>query len=186
MSNHVPSSSSVCIHSICVDPARRGKRIGARLLAEYVVRLEARGTYERILLISHAELRRFYELAGGFEWLGKSTVVHGPREWYEMRRTVNSQTSPVSPPPTEIPPGLLEALQRPSRKNETSSRLIAAFPNGIEDVILTSPSSPKPTNRYDLMCPRPNCGSVILKSDVAAFAERPSVQVLSPSFPVKS
>ncbi|KAI0674263.1 acyl-CoA N-acyltransferase [Trametes maxima] len=90
MSQHVPGASSICIHSVCVDPEHRQKHIGLNLLRVFVARAERRATtegasYERVLLITHEELRGFYERAG-FEWLGRSAVVYGSRPWYTMRK----------------------------------------------------------------------------------------------------
>ncbi|EDQ99848.1 uncharacterized protein LACBIDRAFT_148888, partial [Laccaria bicolor S238N-H82] len=87
MSTHVPNSSSVCIHSVCVSATHRKQGTGLRLLKEYISRLQnarkAGQPYQRVLLITHEELRSFYEKAG-FEWLGASSVVHGTKPWYDM------------------------------------------------------------------------------------------------------
>jgi len=91
MEQHVPGSTSVCIHSVCISPQHRRKRVGLHLLQEYILRLEASTrdnesqAYERVLLITHKNLRDFYERAG-FEWLGESSVVHGSKPWFEMRK----------------------------------------------------------------------------------------------------
>ncbi|KAJ7621169.1 acyl-CoA N-acyltransferase [Roridomyces roridus] len=157
MSTHVPGASSVCIHSICVAPEYQRQGIALRLLQEYVTRCESSGAYERILLITHEPLRPLYEKAG-FEWLGPSHVVHGSKPWFEMRRTL------ARPQP---PPGVFEALQRPSNPDPSSTRL-DSFPGGIADVSL-----PDSTNKFDIICPRPGCGSIILKSGVAKLTEAP-------------
>src|ERR1700710_1432843 len=70
MYTHIPNSPSVCIHSVCVSPPHRRKGVGVALLREFVKRLEggASHNYERVLLITHEELRLFYE-AAGFEWV---------------------------------------------------------------------------------------------------------------------
>jgi predicted GNAT family N-acyltransferase len=142
MSNHEPKGTSVCIHGICVDPTRRREKVGLHLLKEYISRQaasmnEAGEPYERILLITHEYLRHFYEEAG-FEWLGKSSVVHGSRPWFEMRKILKSGSSgagsvaelpPAQVQPTEsqqLPPGLLDMLQRP-KSNKPTSRLYASF-----------------------------------------------------------
>ncbi|EJF63647.1 acyl-CoA N-acyltransferase [Dichomitus squalens LYAD-421 SS1] len=97
MSKHVPGSSSVCIHSVCVAPEYRRQKVGLGLLKEYVSRLSSTSCddskpYARILLIAHQELRSFYEQAG-FEWVGRSAVVHGPRPWFEMRKEFQPQNA---------------------------------------------------------------------------------------------
>ncbi|TFK37017.1 acyl-CoA N-acyltransferase [Crucibulum laeve] len=194
MSKHVPNSSSVCIHSVCVALSHRRKGVGLRLLKEYVSRLEAARkngpeSYDRILLITHEELRPFYEKAG-FEWLGKSNVVHGSKPWYGMSKNLASKTSGIRAedvsafPPAQVesrgqqlPPGLWEALQRPSR-NRPTTQLISTFRNGIADIISPDPDRQGvSTNKFDLLCPRPDCGSVILKEGAGKWVERASVQM---------
>ncbi|KAJ7678228.1 acyl-CoA N-acyltransferase [Mycena polygramma] len=175
MSTHVPGASSVCIHSVCVSPACRRQGVALRLLQEYIARLEAAYReksvpYQRVLLITHEWLRPLYEKAG-FEWLGPSAVVHGSQPWYEMRIVLGSL-----PPPDNgaAPPGVFETLQRPSNTNPVS-RLLASFPGGVADV--SSSESDALVNKFDLLCPRPECGSVILKRGVAKPVEAPSVQM---------
>ncbi|KAJ7768365.1 acyl-CoA N-acyltransferase [Mycena metata] len=163
MSVHIPGSSSVCIHSVCVSPAARGQGVGLKLLREYIARLETAyreksAPYQRILLITHENLRKFYEKAG-FEWVGPSTVAHGSLPWYEMRIILGSP-----------PQGAFEALQRPSNQNP-APRLLSSFPSGIPDV------SSHESNKFDLLCPRSSCGSVILNSGVAKFIEAASVKM---------
>ncbi|KAF8234512.1 acyl-CoA N-acyltransferase [Tricholoma matsutake] len=194
MSNHNSKGTSVCIHGVCVVPARRRERIGLHLLDEYVTRQAASTNevgepLERIILITHEELRPFYEKAG-FEWLGKSEVVHGSLPWYEMRKILRSSSSvdarsiPGLPPAQvrtsesrELPSGLWEMLQRP-RSNKPASRLYASFPSGITDLIQPhSQQQGESVNKCDLLCPRSGCGSVILKHGVASWVERASVQM---------
>ncbi|KAJ6466947.1 acyl-CoA N-acyltransferase [Mycena sanguinolenta] len=180
MSNHVPDSSSVCIHSVCVSSAHRGLGVGLKLLREYIVRLETArrektAPYERILLITHENLRPFYEKAG-FEWVGPSAVVHGSQPWYEMRSILGLSSDGVE----SSPQGVFEALQRPSNLNP-APRSFASFPGGIAEVSFSE--SNVLANKFDLLCPRSNCGSVILKRGVAKFTEAPSVQLEPPSNP---
>ncbi|KAJ6551468.1 Mss4-like protein [Mycena capillaripes] len=169
MSMHVPGSSSICIHSV-------GQGVGLRLLREYIARLETAhreksAPYERVLLITHENLRHFYEKAG-FEWLGPSAVVHGSQPWYEMRITLG--LSPIPPYQGNPPAGVFEALQRPSNSNHIP-RLLASFPGGIAEV--SSNESNVLLNKFDLLCPRSDCGSVILNRGVAKFIETASVQL---------
>ncbi|TBU28857.1 hypothetical protein BD311DRAFT_627114, partial [Dichomitus squalens] len=94
MSKHIPGSSLVCIHSVCVALEHRRQKVGLGLLQEYVSRLSTSRNDSkpdaRILLISHEELRSFYEQAG-FEWVGQSAVVHGSQPWFEMRKEFQPQ-----------------------------------------------------------------------------------------------
>ncbi|KAJ6600811.1 Mss4-like protein [Mycena sp. CBHHK59/15] len=179
MSKHVPDSSSVCIHSVCVSPACRRQGVGLKLLREYITRLEAAhreksAPYERVLLITHENLRSFYEKAG-FEWIGSSAVVHGSQPWYEMRVILGSSSQPPATQMSSdsLPPGVFEALQRPSR-HKPVSRPLSSF-SGIADV--SSSESNSTVNKFDLLCPRTDCGSIILKSGVAKLIEAVSVQM---------
>ncbi|KAL1944064.1 hypothetical protein VTO73DRAFT_3882 [Trametes versicolor] len=188
METHVPGSPSICIHSVCVDPAHRRKRVGLDLLKEFVAQAElaaAEGAgYERILLITHDELHDFYTQAG-FEYVGLSMVVHGARPWSEMRkelRGAHQAPAPAPPPETtqEVPAGLWEALQRSSTRTRPAARLLTSFPNAVKDVVSNidgDSAGGVPENTYDLLCPRSGCGSVILKSGVASWVERESVQL---------
>ena len=183
MSKHVPLSSSVCIHAVCISPDHRRNGLGVRLLREYVTRLESATqndrdgskAYERALLITHEELRPFYE-AAGFEWLGESGVVHGSRPWFEMRKVL---AQPIMSPPEEqaqsLPPSIWEALLRPPR-NRPQTRSLASF-GGISDVCAPDPDiTGNISNKFDLLCPREECGSIILKAGVAQWVERASIQ----------
>ncbi|KAF8880498.1 Mss4-like protein [Infundibulicybe gibba] len=72
-----------------------------------------------------------------------------------------------------VPAGVWEALQRPS-KNLKSSQLLSEFPTA-DDLIKTDPDGL--VNKYALVCPRQECGSLILKEGAAAWVERASVQL---------
>ncbi|KAI0717435.1 acyl-CoA N-acyltransferase [Cerioporus squamosus] len=178
MSKHVPSSKSVCIHSVCVAPDHRRRHVALNLLKEYARRLEETGKYERILLIAHEELRALYEKAG-FEFIGRSAVVHGARPWFEMRKDLSSAGSAAASGPG-TPRWALEALERSSQRTRPAARLLTSFAHAVEDVIDSDASGGSSSNKYDLLCPRLGCGSVILKAGVAQWVERASVQ-LEPS-----
>ncbi|TRM55982.1 acyl-CoA N-acyltransferase [Schizophyllum amplum] len=210
MSTHVAGSPSVCIHSVCVSSDHRRRGIALGLLREYIARLEAdardkgeesdKPAYERILLITHDEMRPLYEKAG-FTLVGPSAVQHGSKPWLEMRWELGTpllqeglpREAAKELPPAEVatqkptmaqvesqqlPPGLFEALQRSSTRSAPKSRLLSAFEGGIADVC--EPHARKQgamVNKYDLLCPRAGCGSVILKKASASWTERASVQM---------
>ncbi|KAF5354037.1 hypothetical protein D9756_007183 [Leucocoprinus leucothites] len=203
MSKHIQGSSTICLHSICVQKSWRNKGIATRLLKEYVSRLRLRAEagsvpYERVALISHEELIPFYENAG-FKNLGKSDVVHGSLPWYELRAELKSATatagsasqhsdsstplpvvenSPGAPQPDQqIPEGLWEALLR-SSSSKNHGRLLSSFDSVTSVTIEATPGTP--VNKFDLLCPREGCGSVILKEGVGRWVERASEQ-LEPS-----
>ncbi|KAI0646274.1 acyl-CoA N-acyltransferase [Trametes meyenii] len=164
------------------------------------------GRYARILLIAHDNLRGFYAQAG-FADLGRSEVVHGALPWFAMRKDIpgpqstpasasssESQhvsasasttaqaplTSPASEAPqtSTLPPGLWEALQQQSAtRARPAARLLSSFPGSVQDVVSAGGSGGLPANAHDLLCPRPGCGSVILKGGAAGLMERAGVQL---------
>ncbi|KAI0051600.1 Mss4-like protein [Auriscalpium vulgare] len=172
MSTHVPGSRSVCIHGVCVDSSYRHRGIATALLKEYLRRLEGANKesgetkYERALLIVHEDIRAFYEGAG-FEWVGKSDVVHGSKPWYEMRWVAPEQ-------PQQIPAGVWEALQNQSASSSgaPSGNLLHAFSGGLLDVVDKEDGDAR--NKYPLLCV--SCGSLILLKGVGVLKERENME----------
>jgi hypothetical protein len=83
----------------------------------------------------------------------------------------------------QLPPGIMDALQR--RQNIVrSSRLLSDFPNGIADFTKTDGTEGVLVNKLDLLCPRADCGSVILKNGVAKWVERSSIQLQPANYPI--
>ncbi|KAJ7771917.1 Mss4-like protein [Mycena maculata] len=72
----------------------------------------------------------------------------------------------------QIPPGVMEALLRPSNVRPVS-RSLASFSGGVTDVSM--PEADFLLNKWDLLCPR--CGSLILRTGVGKLVEKPSVQM---------
>ncbi|KDQ09289.1 hypothetical protein BOTBODRAFT_37197 [Botryobasidium botryosum FD-172 SS1] len=188
MSTHVPQGSSVCMHSVCVDPEFKRRGIALALLREYLRRLEATQASEgidRVLLLCHEELIELYAKVG-FQLVGKSEVAHGPREWFEMRILwgADHEKMPsggaVQGPPMDVPPEILAALARhSSRPKPAAAQLLSSF-ESIGDVIDTGEDK---TNKHKLACVREGCGSLILLPNVARFVEGPSVEIDPPSHP---
>lgn len=78
-----------------------------------------------------------------------------------------------------IHPSALAALQRPSNTGDRSTiRKLSDFDQGL---LAVSTSHDKNlgelTHRFDLLCPRNGCGSVILKAGIGRWVERDSVEV---------
>ncbi|KAJ4483043.1 Mss4-like protein [Lentinula edodes] len=70
-----------------------------------------------------------------------------------------------------LPPvGLWEALQGSSSKPRPNPHPLSSFEHGIIDV--SESADGEKINKYDLLCPRAECGSVILKRGAAALKER--------------
>ncbi|GAA5909958.1 hypothetical protein JCM6882_008412 [Rhodosporidiobolus microsporus] len=166
MSTHDPAGGYVAIHSVCVDGAYLRKGVASGLLKEYVARLEKAGKVKGARLIAHEELIPLYQRAG-FELVGKSEVVHGPREWFELKvdfptsSSSSSSSAAAAPVPAEEPeedegpnvrsPGL--PLSRFTRQSSSSSS------NGLSSLV--DPSTG--LNTADLYCPRPECRCLLLR-----------------------
>lgn len=76
----------------------------------------------------------------------------------------------------QVLPGLWEALQQ-SPRNRPASRPLNSFQTVLEVCMSDAGNSGSSSNKYDLLCPRQECGSVILKTGRAKWVERASVQV---------
>ncbi|KNZ75875.1 hypothetical protein J132_00888 [Termitomyces sp. J132] len=209
MSSHVPSSASVCIHSVCVAPEHRHKGVASNLLKTYIAKLKEKGQYTRVLLITKEGMRGFYEKAG-FEWMGISGVVHGKDKWHEMRilfdtYTPHGDSASVAPPEvpktveealalgsgtstseqeTQMRANLWDALQRSSKRPRPTAKLFESYKGGINDLLGSHEGKESvPVNRFDILCPRSGCGSFILKKGVAEYVRRASVKMDPPQLP---
>ena len=170
MFTHVPGGSSVCIHALATVPHLQRRGIALGLLKEYISRLEQDRSIERVLLICHEDLLLLYEKAG-FELVGKSSVVHGAREWFEMRRVLRPATlSDVSSIPQHVLAAALSA--RPN------ARPPGTLLSSVADVNeLTIEADGDRTNKYPIVCVQEGCGSLILQAKTARLCEAPSVEV---------
>jgi guanine nucleotide exchange factor len=80
-----------------------------------------------------------------------------------------------SPPDPDLQLRVFQSMQEQARQpapSEAFKRSLSAFSGDVAQV-----SDADKLNKFDLLCPRPGCTSVILKSDIAKLTERPSVQV---------
>jgi len=84
-------------------------------------------------------------------------------------------------PPSAITSGVWEALRHPPR-NRPVARALASF-SDIQEVIevVNEAGEELKENKYDLLCPREGCGSLILKKGSAKFVESPSVELEPPT-----
>ncbi|KAG6887369.1 hypothetical protein C0992_012595 [Termitomyces sp. T32_za158] len=208
MSTHVPSTSSVCVHSVCVAPEHRRKGVASNLLTTYIAKLKERGQYARVLLITKEEMRGFYEKAG-FEWMGISGVVHGKDKWHEMRIVFDNyqDTAAATTAPSDVPKtaeeaialgtgtstseqetqmraNLWDALQRSTKRVRPTPKLFDAYEGGLNDLLGSHEGKERiPVNRFDILCPRTGCGSFILRKGVAEYVRRASVKMDPPQLP---
>ncbi|TDL20600.1 acyl-CoA N-acyltransferase [Rickenella mellea] len=181
MLTHDLGGTSVCIHTVLVSSEYQRRGVAIAMLEDYIARLreanEVAGAlkYARVLLLAHEETLGLYERAG-FRCVGKSDVVYGSRPWYEFRKELADSPSPTAEPADAAfnnpPPGISEALQR----SATGPRPNARPSSDVESVVEPGDGDTQ-TNKYDLLCPRNGCGSVILKRGVAELVEAPSVEL---------
>ncbi|KAJ2614261.1 hypothetical protein H4S08_001787 [Coemansia sp. RSA 1365] len=90
MEEHDPHGSTVCIHSVCVNPLWQRKGVASRLLKAYTRAIRNYNSsidvseckIKRLALLSRENLVPLYERAG-YTTLGKSSVVHGTETWYD-------------------------------------------------------------------------------------------------------
>ena len=168
MTNHDPEGKTICIHSVCVDPAHQRQKVGSALLEEYIRRW-TNGPYDGISLIAHEELTGFY-VAAGFELIGKSGVVHGSKPWFELRYPLHSQIPDAT---TQL--RILEVLQEQTKQSEVDrpdKKLLSSFPGGPSEL-----ADEQGLNKLRLYCPRVVCKSIVLLVRTARLVERPSVTV---------
>lgn len=177
MSTHIPGGSSVCVHSVSVAPPFQRRGIALALLKDYVGRVNRRtgelSRVERLLLISHEELCGLYAKAG-FELIGKSAVVHGNRDWFEMQLILPPK-EPQSLLPTSISPDEVIAALSTRPRGRAAAHTAASF-GGVSNVIVDI-GDDKRANKYKIVCLREGCGSVILLSRTAQLKEGPSFVV---------
>jgi len=156
--------------------------VAVRLLNEFV-RKSKQGADSRlkaILLICHEELVELYRKVG-FELVGKSQVLHGPREWYEMRCVLHP--SYLEETTAATPRGdLVAALLKPSFKSGMIVRPFASFTT-IQDLVSGDATTGTQSNKLKITCPREGCGSLILLASVAQMVEASAVHLDSPTDP---
>ncbi|KAL1301987.1 hypothetical protein AAFC00_002441 [Neodothiora populina] len=87
---HNDAGRTVCIHSLAVLPAYHGKGLGSTLLKAYIQRIEQSGIADRIALLAHGSLVRFYEIFG-FVSQGPSQAQFGGGGWFDMVLELNSK-----------------------------------------------------------------------------------------------
>jgi hypothetical protein len=134
-------------------------------------RIKEARKYERVLLIVHEKLVYFGE-RNGFDLVGSSDVVHGSEPWFQMQHLVPSD-------PSMPPPGLLKMLMEKqmlkSREGpRTSKRDLLSFGS------VSAVANEEGMNKFDMLCPRPGCNSIILKPETAKLTQRRCVQVSMP------
>lgn len=93
MAKHDPKGDFVSIRCVCVDADWRGKGVAKTMLLHYLQMLRQAkrngANYRTAGLLSHTEVIPLYEKVG-FTNLGKSPIVLGARDWYNMELPLNA------------------------------------------------------------------------------------------------
>ena len=71
------------VHSLASLPEFKGRGLGQIVMKSYMQRIESSGIADRIALLAHDPLVRYYE-ALGFRDLGLSEVKFGGGGWHDM------------------------------------------------------------------------------------------------------
>jgi GNAT superfamily N-acetyltransferase len=80
---HQETGGTICIHSLAVLKEHQGKGLGSILIKAYVQRIKDSKIAERIALLAHDHLIKFY-VAMGFENMGDSQATFGGGGWNNM------------------------------------------------------------------------------------------------------
>lgn len=144
MSTHIPGASFVAIHSVCVDLGYRHKGVATALLEEYQKRLGGMSGVKGGRLIAHKELVGLYQ-STGWVLVGKSEVVHGEREWFELKMDFD--------------------------ENEEEEEEVGRNPGKRWKKVRGELKDDEGRNLSDLYCPRLECGSLILRKGSARWVE---------------
>lgn len=83
MSSHIPNTTTVCSHTLCVDKEFRGASVGLKLLTEFTNMCRRKGEYDRMVFIAKKNMLPVYERIG-FTTVGPAEVTLGKDVWYEM------------------------------------------------------------------------------------------------------
>lgn len=86
---HEETGPTICIHSLAVVPEHQGKQVGRTLMKAYIQRMKEAQVADRIALIAHDHLIKFYESLG-FDNLGPSPCQFGGGGWFDMVCTGSS------------------------------------------------------------------------------------------------
>ncbi|KAH0294141.1 polyamine acetyltransferase, variant, partial [Aureobasidium sp. EXF-3399] len=80
---HREEGRTVAVHSLAVLPSLQNRGLGSTLLKAYIQRLGYVQAADRVALLAHGELIKFYEKLG-FENKGPSKATFGGGNWVDM------------------------------------------------------------------------------------------------------
>ncbi|KAG9981024.1 hypothetical protein KCU98_g7750, partial [Aureobasidium melanogenum] len=80
---HREEGRTIAVHSLAVLPSLQNQGLGSTLLKAFIQRMEYVQAADRIALLAHGELVKFYEKLG-FENKGSSKATFGGGNWVDM------------------------------------------------------------------------------------------------------
>ncbi|KAH0207790.1 polyamine acetyltransferase, variant, partial [Aureobasidium melanogenum] len=80
---HREEGRTIAVHSLAVLPSLQNQGLGSTLLKAFIQRMEYVQAADRIALLAHGELVKFYEKLG-FENKGPSKATFGGGNWVDM------------------------------------------------------------------------------------------------------
>ena len=92
---HHENGRTIAVHSLAVLSAYQARGLGKIVMKSYIQRMESSGIADRISLLAHEGLVRFYE-GLGFENKGPSEVKFGGGRWTNMVHNLLSTGFPSS------------------------------------------------------------------------------------------
>ncbi|CAD7944240.1 unnamed protein product [Amoebophrya sp. A25] len=98
MSQHNPTGTTLCIHSVVIDERYRRRKLSTGMLVRYVEHVQkllAKSlTVEKTALICKENLIPLYS-GVGFQLEGPSKVCHGKDPWFDMSLVNASWSAPI-------------------------------------------------------------------------------------------
>lgn len=80
---HEDKGRTIAVHSVAVLPEYQGKKIGSMMVESYVQRMRDSKAADRIAILVHDNLVKFYEKLG-FKEIGASDAKFGGGGWKNM------------------------------------------------------------------------------------------------------
>jgi GNAT superfamily N-acetyltransferase len=80
---HQEQGGTVCVHSVAVAKEFQGMGLGTVLMKAYIQRIKDSKCAERMALLAHEHLIKFY-IELGFQNMGKSSATFGGGNWHNL------------------------------------------------------------------------------------------------------
>lgn len=80
---HQEIGGTICIHSVAIRPEYQSLGLGSVLVRSYIQRLKDAKIADRLALLAHDEMKKFYAQFG-FDDMGKSSCTFGGGNWSNM------------------------------------------------------------------------------------------------------